>query len=166
LNVGVGGKQSGPRRGRRPWHVRKLSVFREPGDLASGRAASPPMSGRRGAVAGDEQTREVTLRHSSCEADEQSRATTGGAKGGDRGKRGKGRYAQRRFIRPILRTESGKGKPPGNRVKAIPFSSLRHRASKTSVFRRAMAPDEARFTVGIAAFPSPQPTPVKRERGI
>jgi len=26
------------RRGRRPWHVRKLSVFREPGDLASGRA--------------------------------------------------------------------------------------------------------------------------------
>src|SRR5208282_4874246 len=45
------------RRGRRPWHVRKLSVFREPGDLVSGRAASPPrrsVSGRRGAVAGDE----------------------------------------------------------------------------------------------------------------
>src|SRR5271163_1672776 len=129
------------------------------------------MSGRRGAVAGDEQTREVTLHHSSCEADEQSRARTGGAKGGDRGKRGKGRYAPdtepgRRVTRPILQTEGGKGKPPGNRVKAIPFSSLRHRASKTSVFRRAMVPDEVRFTVGIAAFPSPQPTPVKRERGI
>ena len=27
------------RRGLRPWHVRKLSVFREPGDLVSGRAA-------------------------------------------------------------------------------------------------------------------------------
>ena len=89
----------------------------------------------------------------SYEADEQSRPTTRGAKGGDRGKRGKGRYAPdtesgRRVIRPILRTEGGKGKPPGNRVKAIPFSSLRHRASKTSVFRRAMAPE-------IAAFPSP-----------
>jgi hypothetical protein len=122
---GVGGKQSGPRRGRRPWHVRELSVFKEPGDLASGRAASPPMSGRRGAVAGDEQTREVTLRHSSCEADEQSRATTGGAKGGDRGKRGKGRYARtpdREGVSYALycETESGKGKPPGNRVKAIP----------------------------------------------
>ena len=59
----------------------------------TGRAASPPrrsVSGRRGAVAGDERTREVTLRHSSCKADEQSRATGGGAagaKGGDRGKR-------------------------------------------------------------------------------
>jgi hypothetical protein len=29
------------RRGRRTWHVRKLSVFREPGDLVFGRAASP-----------------------------------------------------------------------------------------------------------------------------
>jgi hypothetical protein len=136
----------------------------------AGRPRRPCREGEE-AVAGDEQTREVTLRHSSCEADEQSRATTGGAKGGDREKRGKGRYAPdtesgRRVIRPILRTESGKGKPPGNRVKEIPFSSLRHRASKTSVFRRAMAPDEARFTLGIAAFPSPQPTPVKRERGI
>ena len=37
------------RRGRRTWHVRKLSVFREPGDLVFGRAASPPrrsVSGR------------------------------------------------------------------------------------------------------------------------
>jgi Reverse transcriptase (RNA-dependent DNA polymerase) len=49
--------------GRRTWHVRKLSVFRE-----SRRAASPPrrsVSGRRGAIADDERTREVTIRHSS-----------------------------------------------------------------------------------------------------
>src|SRR5271170_1195181 len=61
------------RRGRRPWHVRKLSVFREPGDLVSGRAASPPrrsVSGRRGAIADDERTREVTLRHSSKKKEE------------------------------------------------------------------------------------------------
>jgi hypothetical protein len=31
------------RRGRRTWHVRKLSVFREPGDLVFGRAASSPL---------------------------------------------------------------------------------------------------------------------------
>ena len=104
--------------------MRKLSVFREPGDLVSGRAASPPrrsVSGRRGAVAGDERTREVTLRHSSCEADEQCRATgggAGGAKGGDRGKRGTGRHApgaepRKRVTRPGPRTESGKGEQEG-----------------------------------------------------
>ena len=46
-------------------------------------------SGRRGAVAGDERAGEVTLRHSSWEADERSRATgrgAGGAKGGGQGK--------------------------------------------------------------------------------
>jgi hypothetical protein len=120
------------------------------------------MSGRRGAVAGDEQTREVTLRHSSCEADEQSRATTGGAKSGDRRETRKGAVRSGHRIgkachTPYTAKGRRQGKAPGNRVKAIPFSSLRHRASKTSVFRRAMAPDEARFTVGIAAFPSPQP---------
>src|SRR6266699_3866330 len=46
-------------------------------------------SGRRGAVADDARTREVGLRHSSCEAGEQSGAAcrgAGGAKGGDQGK--------------------------------------------------------------------------------
>jgi len=45
-------------------------------------------SGRRGAVADDARSREVRLCHSSCEADEQSRATSrgaGGAKGGGQG---------------------------------------------------------------------------------
>ncbi len=45
-------------------------------------------SGRRGAVADDARTWGVKLRHSSCEADEQSGATrcgAGGAKGGDQG---------------------------------------------------------------------------------
>src|ERR1035441_445706 len=45
-------------------------------------------SGRRGAVADDARTWGVRLRHSSCEANEQSRATgrgVGGAKGGGRG---------------------------------------------------------------------------------
>ena len=44
--------------------------------------------GRRGAVADDERAREVGLRHSSCEADEQNRAIccgVGGAKDGDQG---------------------------------------------------------------------------------
>src|SRR5437899_13084454 len=48
-------------------------------------------SGRRRAVADDERTREVRLRHSSDEACEQSWTTSGGvggAKGGDQGERG------------------------------------------------------------------------------
>ena len=47
------------RRGRRPWHVRKL-LAREPGDLASGRSARNACcrsaSGRRGAEADDART--------------------------------------------------------------------------------------------------------------
>src|SRR5438132_2373246 len=48
-------------------------------------------SGRRRAVADDERTREVRLRHSSDEACEQSWTTSGGvggAKGGDQGEHG------------------------------------------------------------------------------
>ncbi len=48
-------------------------------------------SGRRGVIAGDERTREVWLRHSSCEVGEQRGAIcrgADGAKGGDRGERG------------------------------------------------------------------------------
>ena len=53
-------------------------------------------SGRRGAVADDARTREVGLRHSSCEAGEQSgaiRCGAGGAKGGDRGECGSAKHA-------------------------------------------------------------------------
>jgi hypothetical protein len=48
-------------------------------------------SGRRGAIADDERTREVILRHSSDEACEQGRETgcgAGGAKGADQGEHG------------------------------------------------------------------------------
>jgi hypothetical protein len=60
--------------------------------------------GRRGAVAEDERAREVGLRHSSCEAGEQSeraycggicrggRGGAGGAKGGDQGKCGPAKH--------------------------------------------------------------------------
>src|SRR5438067_9380349 len=65
-----------------------LDGNREIPRLASRGAPLWPASGRRGAVADDEQTWEVRLRNSSWEADEQSRATgcgVGGAKGGGRG---------------------------------------------------------------------------------
>src|SRR5437764_9324514 len=54
---------------------RSLSGNREIPGLASGTALFWPASGRRGAVADDARTWEVRLRHSSCEADEQSWAT-------------------------------------------------------------------------------------------
>ena len=53
-------------------------------------------SGRRGVVADDARTREVALRRSSCEADEQGgaiRCGAGGAKGGDRGECGPAKHA-------------------------------------------------------------------------
>src|SRR6266498_3870807 len=52
-------------------------------------------SGRRGAVADDARAREVGLRHSSCEAGEQSganRCGAGGAKGGGRGECGPAKH--------------------------------------------------------------------------
>ena len=55
-----------------------------------------PASERRGAVTDDARTREVRPRHSSDEADEQSRATgsgAGGAKGGGQGERGPAKHA-------------------------------------------------------------------------
>src|SRR5438445_12717342 len=64
-----------------------LDGNREIPRLASCGAPLWPASGRRGAVADDERTWEVRLRNSSCEADEQSRATgcgVGGAKCGGR----------------------------------------------------------------------------------
>jgi retron-type reverse transcriptase len=93
------------------------------------------VSGRRGAVAGDERTREVTLRHSSIEADEQSRATgggAGGAKGGDQGIRGTGRHAPdaepgRRVTRSGPRTESSKEK------KKEKFTALLHHITVDSL---------------------------------
>ena len=71
-------------------HARSLYGNRE---ISSLTAAVPgwPASGRRRAVADDERTREVRLRHTSDEACEQGWATgcgVGGAKGGDQGEHG------------------------------------------------------------------------------
>jgi hypothetical protein len=68
------------------------------GDLVSGRRClrRRSASGRRGAVADDERAREVGLRHSSWEADEQSGVIccgVGGAKGGDQGECGPAKHA-------------------------------------------------------------------------
>src|SRR6266513_1959003 len=82
-----------------------LDGNREIPRLASRGAPLWPASGRRGAVADDEQTWEVRLRNSSREADEQSRATgcgVGGAKGGGGGE-----------CEPA---KHGPGTVPGNRV--------------------------------------------------
>ena len=78
---------------------RAKGSHRNLGGLASGRRRGRgrrSASGRRGAVADDARTREVGLRHSSCEAGEQSgaiRCGAGGAKGGDQGECGPAKHA-------------------------------------------------------------------------
>src|SRR6185312_16582339 len=86
-----------PYRGRWPHHARKDRVGTWEIPRSTG-AAQPPRSasGRRGAVADDARTREVSPRRTSCEADEQGRATghgAGGAKGGDQGECGPAKRA-------------------------------------------------------------------------
>src|SRR5208282_1215024 len=89
---------------------------------------------------------EVRPRHSSCEADERAGSTlmgairggAGGAKGGDRGKRGTGRHAPdaepgRRVTRPGPRTENGKGKEEGKVHRAPP--PHRRRGARRGVLR-------------------------------
>src|SRR5258707_6895818 len=64
--------------------------------LTSGNDSPWSASGRRGAKADDARTREVGLRHSSYEADEQGgaiRGGVGGAKGGDQGECGTAKHA-------------------------------------------------------------------------
>jgi hypothetical protein len=101
-----GGRQHSQARYRKAW---RLGGVGEPGmcrsSLRGNREvpgsgqwlrASWSALGRRGAVANDERTWEVRLRHSSCEADEQSRATgggAGGAKGGGQGECGPAKHA-------------------------------------------------------------------------
>ena len=75
---------------------RSLDGNREISRLAGGLSPRRSASGRRGAVADDARTREVRLRHSSREADEQSGAIgrgAGGAKGGGRGEREPAKHA-------------------------------------------------------------------------
>src|SRR5205085_9203989 len=80
-----------------PWHVRTLLV-REPGDLWIGHGpvgVGWSVAGRGGAGARDVPATGVQPRASSNEADEQSRATgggAGGAKAGDQGERGTAKH--------------------------------------------------------------------------
>src|ERR1700756_1721724 len=64
-----------PCRGRRPHHVQKerIGSWEISGLAVSGGGEGRSASGRRGAVADDERSREVGPCHSSNEADEQSR---------------------------------------------------------------------------------------------
>src|SRR6266478_4660044 len=94
-------------RGRGPHHVHKDRVGTwELSCPTTGHVPTWSASGRRGAVADDARAREVGLRHSSCEAGEQSGATrcgairggasrsgAGGAKGGDQGECGPAKHA-------------------------------------------------------------------------
>src|SRR5215472_10044735 len=85
-------------------------------------------SGRRGAVADDVRTSEVSLRRSSCEADEQGRATgygAGGAKGGDQGECGPAKRAPGTGPGECVKcagphTTSRKGKEEGEVHLALP----------------------------------------------
>src|ERR1019366_10184331 len=78
-------------------------------------------SGRRGVVADDARAREVSLRRSSGEADEQGgaiRRGAGGAKDGDQGERGPAKHAPgagpgKRVTGAGTRTVSGKAKEEG-----------------------------------------------------
>src|SRR6266704_1424818 len=95
------------RRGRGPHHAHKDRVGTwELSCLTTGHVPTWSASGRRGVVADDARAREVALRHSSCEADEQggaircgavrggaNRYGVGGAKGGGRGERGPAKHA-------------------------------------------------------------------------
>src|SRR5260370_380823 len=95
-------------RGRGPHHVHKDRVGTwELSCLTTGHVPTWSASGRRGAVADDARAREVGLRHSSCEADEQGGAIrcgairgganchgAGGAKGGDQGECGPAKHVR------------------------------------------------------------------------
>src|SRR6266699_3348310 len=109
-------------RGRGPHHVHKDRVGTwEISCLTTGHVPTWSASGRRGAVADDARTREVELRHSSREADEQRgaiRCGAGGAKGGGRGecepaKHVPGTEPGKRVTGAGAHTESRKGKGEG-----------------------------------------------------
>jgi hypothetical protein len=104
------------RRGRGPHHAHKDRVGTwEVPRLTTGHVPTWSALGRRGAVADDARTWEVGLRHSSCEAGEQSGASccgavcggcncggVGGAKGGDQGECGPAKHVPdaERSLRP------------------------------------------------------------------
>src|SRR6202022_4370370 len=141
-----------PCRGLRPHHVQKDRIGTwEISGLAAAVEGYRSASGRRGAVADDERTREVGLRHSSDEAGEQSgpalcgaicrgapRRGVGGAKGGDQGECGPAKHVPdtapgKRDTGAGTHTESGKGKEEGGVHNALP--PHRHRSLGGGVLR-------------------------------
>src|ERR1019366_1165470 len=108
---------------------RSLRGNRETPRLTTGHLPDWSASGRRGAVADDERTRGVRLRHSSWEADEQSRATgcgVGGAKGGGRGE--------------CESAKHGPGTVPGNRVTGAEAHTASCKAKEEREVHRALPP--------------------------
>src|SRR6266699_2179605 len=129
-------------RGRGPHHVHKDRVGTwELSCLTTGHVPTWSASGRRGAVADDARAREVGLRHSSCEADEQGgaiRCGAGGAKGGGRGECGPAKHAPdaepgKRVTGAGTHTQSGNGKEEGEVHHALP--PHRHRSLGGGVLR-------------------------------
>ncbi len=113
---------------------RSLHGNRETPRLTTGHLPDWSASGRRGAVADDERTRGVRLRHSSWEADEQGgaiRRGAGGAKGGGQGKCG-----------PAKRVP---GAEPGKRVTGVgPHTAARDSASPSPPEAGAVCGNSAR----------------------
>ena len=103
--------------------------------LTSRGEATWSASGRRGAVADDARTREVRLRHSSWEADEQSRATgcgAGGAKGGGQGECGPAKHVP--------------GTEPGKRVTGAGTHTTSRKAKEEGAVHLAPPPHQRRTT--------------------
>ena len=109
-------------------------------------------SGRRGAVADDARAREVRLRHSSWEADEQGRAIgcgAGGAKGGGQGECGPAQHAPgtgpgKRVPCAGPHTTSRKATPSntrgGSRMREIrPYGSVRGASSNGRSYRELLS---------------------------
>src|SRR6476619_3838386 len=112
---------------------RSLLGNRETPRLTTGHLPDWSASGRRGAVADDERTWGVRLRHSSWEADEQGgaiRCGAGGAKGGGQGKCGPAKH--------------GPGAEPGNRVTGAGAHTASSKAKEEGEVHRAPPPHQHR----------------------
>src|SRR5215472_15820811 len=107
---------------------RSLRGNRETPRLTTDHVPEWSASGRRGAVADDERTRGVRLRHISWEADEQGgaiRCGAGGAKGGGQGAYGSAKHVPgtgpgKRVTGAGPHTASGKAQEEGEVLRALP----------------------------------------------
>src|SRR5262249_30221076 len=106
--------------------------------LANCKVAQGSASGRRGAEADDARTREVGLRHSSYETDEQSgrvRRGAGGAKGGDQGECGPTKHAP--------------GAGPGTCVTGVGTHTTGRKAKEEGKVHHAPAPYQHRTAPAV-----------------